>query len=195
MNNSRIRAAIQATQELVQVEGKPSYWDQTLASRQPNGFGSRFLKETSTEEVLSWNWEPYPDCPNPMEGCSYYRAPISGILGVVRLMDLLTDGSRVLPILSEEAQIGNWLKVSLTDPKSTGKVTPEIERSVLSGELDQVDFTVMILGDEGGREVVFTFHPGDPIRPSSIPSEGRVGSQISINQALDLGLEYAKIQG
>jgi len=178
MDNSRIHAAIQATQELFPEEGKPSYWEQTLASRQPNGFGSRFLKETSTEEILSCNWESYPDCPNPQKGCSYYRAPISGILGIVRLSDLNPE-----------------TKVSLSDPKSTGKVTPEIERSALPGVLGQVDYTVVILGEEGGREVVFTFHPGDPIRPSSVPSEGRAGSCISVAEALSLGLEFAKIQG
>ena len=178
MDNSRIHAAIQATQELFTVEGKPSYWEQTLASRQPNGFGSRFLKETSTEEILEWTWEPYLDCPDLMKGCTALRAPIKGILGVVRLSDLHPE-----------------TKVSLSDPKSTGKVTPEIERSALPGVLGQVDYTVAILGDEGGREVVFTFHPGDPIRPSSVPSEGRTGSWVSVAEALSLGLEFAKIQG
>jgi len=173
----RLRNAVQATEAMVLPGHEKSYWEETLASRQPNGFGSRFLIETSKEELLSWNWVPYPECPNLMDGCTALRCDQPGILGIVRLSDLHQE-----------------TEVTLCDPKSTGKVTPEIERSALFGGLDRVDFTVLILGMEGDREVVFTFHPGDPIRPSQVPSD-LAGSRISVTEALNLGLEFAKIQG
>ena len=178
MNNTRFGDAVQATQELILPGHEESYWAETLASRQPNGFGSRFLTETSSEDILSWNWAPYLDCPDLQDGCVAFVTPISGILGVVRLSDLPQE-----------------MKVRLSDPKSTGKVTPELERSTLSQGLDQVEFKVAILGQEGDREVVFTLHPGDPIRPSSVPAKERTGLRISVAEALSLGLKFAKVQG
>jgi hypothetical protein len=159
----------------------PNYWSNTLASRQPSGNGSRF-HETVTEETLkAVEWEEITDSlPEgvKMPGCRYFQTAIPGLLGVVELGDI-PRSQRVL----------------LVDPKGTGKVSAEISREVLSQELSDVDFTVLTVGEEEGMNVVYTFHPGLPIRPSQVPAEGFAGREVTVSEAYDLGLHYAKVNG
>lgn len=159
----------------------PNYWSNTLASRQPSGNGSRF-HETVTEEILkAVEWEEITDSlPEgvKMPGCRYFQTAIPGLLGVVELGDI--PRSRM---------------VVLSDPKGTGKVSCEIDRKDLSGDLSNVDFTVLTVGEEEGMQVVYTLHPGLPIRPSQVPAEGFAGKEVTVSEAYDLGLRYAKVNG
>jgi hypothetical protein len=175
MNNStRIANAIDRTCKVI-----PGYFEKTLAQRAG-------LSETAAGSIyesvnvhqlermlLNASWEEYSH-PAVMPGCVAFKAPIPGTLGIVELRSIVPD---------------NFVK--LDDRKGTGQVS-----CVVSGSRGEtVDFTVIILGDENGEEVVFTFHPGDPVRPSQIQVEpGMHGKQITVSEAISMGLETAKIE-
>jgi len=108
-----------------------------------------------------------------MDGCFAFKAELPGQLGIIGLAGLPADAV-----------------VTLDDRKNTGKVSAVVEG--VRGE--EVPFTVLILGLEQGDEVVFTFHPGDPVRPSQVQAEpGLHGRTVTVSEALAMGLEMAKI--
>lgn len=168
MTRERILAAFAATD--------PSYLASCLAQRQPGqgGAGSRFLSATTLEDLQNVAWEEYshPAISSPARG---YRAPIRGRFGLLRLADLNPE-----------------TEVVLSDPKSTGNV-----EAVVEGALGpEVDFTVLLLGPDrsSGKEVVWTFFPGEPIMPSRIETRDFPhGTKVSAVKALELGLEWAKV--
>jgi hypothetical protein len=148
------------------------YWEATLKQR-IQGPGSKVLSVSTTEgleQILKdaeWEETSHPDV---LEGCRVFTAPIPGTLGVVELADLPPDEL-----------------VVMTDPKGTGKSTP----TLLWPEAPAVPFTCIILGKEEGKEVVFTFHPGWPIRPSQCKLAH--GTRLTASEAMALGLTHAKI--
>ena len=119
----------------------------------------------------SW-YEYVPEA--TLEGCTYFKTyDLKGRLGIVELASLPTD-----------------TVVTLDDRKDTGKVSAVVEGILGS----VVDFIVLILGPEDGVEVVFTFHPGEPVRPSQIQCEtGMHGRRVTIAEAQSLGLAMAKV--
>lgn len=170
--NTRIARAVEAIKAL-----DSAYWEQTLIQRLPGGAGSVVLGSydaASLEEALqTMEWESYSH-PAVQEGChAFFTHDLKGRLGIVELASLPTD-----------------TVVTLDDRKNTGKVS-----AIVKGVLGPVvDFTVIILGPEDGVEVVFTFHPGEPVRPSQVQHEtGMHGQQVTISEAQSLGLEMAKI--
>lgn len=122
-------------------------------------------------------WEEY-NHPDIMENCKGFKAPIPGKMGVIKLESLPDDAVGVLD-----------------DRKDTGMVSI----TVSVGYRVPVDYTILIIGPEniGGEEVqlMYTFHPGDPISPSRVPASEKYkhGLQITIKEARELGLVYAKI--
>jgi hypothetical protein len=171
---SRIALAITTTREVI-----PGYFEKTLAQRAElsgKAVGSIFesVDEIGLEKmILSSEWEEYSH-PAVMDGCVAYKAAIPGRLGIVELSQLPAN-----------------TVVRLDDRKSTGQVSCVI--SGARGEI--VPFTVLILGPEQGKEVVFTFHPGDPIRASQVQNEpGMHGREITVAEALAMGLATAKIE-
>lgn len=170
----RIRAAIEATREVV-----PGYFEGTLAQRagaSKEAVGSTVWDvdaEQLEQLLVDAQWEPYSH-PAVAEGCEAFKTSIhGGFLGVIRLDELSPD-----------------FPVTLDDRKDTGKVS-----AIVKGQQGEtVDFLVLILGQEQGREVVFTFHPGDPVKPSQVEaSQGLHGKEVTVAEALALGLETAKI--
>lgn len=175
INSLRIKNAIENT-KVLSLSGviPPEYFENTLASRQPNGTGSVFHKPVSEKDLIYATWEPYVHSAI-QAGCTAFKTlDVSGVLGVVLLGDL--NPSSV---------------VSLEDPKETGQVSAVIPAKEVFSASD-VGFTIMILGKEGGKEIVFTFHPGDPIQPSKVDS-GITGVNVPVVSAMALGLEYAKV--
>lgn len=164
---STVRAAFAASD--------PAYLERCLAQRLPgtSGAGSRFLTALTLDELQNAQWEEYAH-PAIGGGARGFRASIRGRLGIIRLSDL-----------------GPTTVVTLDDRKGTGMVTPVVD-SVLGPE---VDFTVLLLGPDDGKEVVWTFFPGEPINPSQVKAEGSNahGTQVSVADAIALGLEWAKI--
>ena len=170
---TRIARAIDATRRIV-----PGYFEKTVAGRLPKtGAGSIVVGFESAEELeqalITVTWEQYSH-PALMAGTEAFKTKdIRGMLGVIDLVDLPADAV-----------------VTLDDRKNTGKVSCVVEG--VRGH--DVDFTVIILGPEQDEEVVFTFHPGDPVNPSQIQAEpGMHGRQVAVPKALGMGLEIAKI--
>lgn len=155
----------------------PGYLAATLAQRvelSGEAAGSVYEGVDASElerKLLAADWEPYSH-PAVMSGCTAFKAALPGRLGVVDLATLPPDAV-----------------VTLDDRKNTGTVSAVV--SGVRGEM--VDFTVAILGLEGEREIVFTFHPGDPVSPSQVPATGLHGQQVTVSKARGMGLETAKI--
>lgn len=151
------------------------YFNKTLGIRNPGGSaeGSRFSEPQTKVSLKNATWEPYfhESIKSPAVG---FSAKIPGIMGIVRLSDLPQD-----------------MTVVLTDPKDTGKLS-----ATVSGPNGvKTDYTVILLGPSGDKEVVLTFFPGEPILPSqldavTVPEDER---NITVSKAIDLGLEFGKI--
>lgn len=165
-----VRAAINNTKAVVS-----GYWAKCLQQRslQAGGTGSVYnLSPEGIEQALQGaSWEPY-EHPAVMPGCRAFRAPLAGFLGVVKV---------------SEQPVGTVF--TLTDPKDTGTC----ELAVQAAMGPEVDFTVIILGMEQGSEVVFTFHPGEPIRPSQVQAPSNDGRKIGREEAMLMGFIYAKV--
>jgi len=173
MTIDRIRQAIINTREVI-----PGYFEKTCAQRaglDENVAGSRFegLNAVSVDQLIyTADWKEYSH-PAIMPGCSAFKANITGWLGIVTLSELPSDTI-----------------VTLDDRKDTGMVS-----AVVQGVIGpKVDFTVLILGWEKDKEIIFTFHPGDPVRASQVQMElGMDGREITAKQAIEMGLNTAKI--
>jgi hypothetical protein len=151
----------------------PEYWRETLRSRCVGGVGPRTLF-TSVEELnsalLEAEWEPYYHLALA-DDCRAFVAPIPGLIGVE-------------PINPEHQYV-------LRDPKVTGKVSA-VRVDPPGAPTDLVPFTVLICGEEEGELRAFTFHPGEPVRPS-VCTEPESDRWLSGKTCLNLGLAYAKI--
>ena len=172
-NAERIENAIANIKQLL-----PEYWKSTVESRTPGKSVGSVFEFSNVEKVLFEDrindWEVYEDCPNLIPGCTaYVLRDVSGHLGVVNLSEL--DGD---------------LELDVIDNKKTGKA--KLLAHVGIGP--DTDFATLILGEEQGKEVVFTFHPGQPVRPSEIPIEELKGrNKITVREAMALGFETANV--
>ena len=174
-STARVRAAIDRTKQVLLV-----YWTSCLLQRSagspsaPSQSAAGSVYEMTVEEIevalRGAEWAPY-EHEGVSPGCVAFTAPIMGLVGLTRL-DLL-------PI---------EMPVTLIDSKLTGFVDASVK-----GTRGTTWGTVIILGDHEGSEVVFTFHPGDPILPSRIPAEGNVGRVITAGEAVKLGLTWGKV--
>lgn len=171
-NTDRIRRAIDATRGVI-----PGYFEKTLAQRaglSESAAGSIYaaVDEAKLEQMLlDAEWVAY-EHPSVQSGCSAFRADIPGSLGIVDLSTLPSNAS-----------------VVLDDRKGTGKVSA----TIVGVRGESVDFTVLIVGLHEGAEVVFTFHPGDPVVPSVVQMSGAHGVAVPVRLALEMGLTTAKI--
>lgn len=169
----RIKEAVAATKAVV-----PGYFEKTCEGRiSKSGCGSVFAELDSVEKIeealyeSSWSEYSHPDL---QDGTTAFAThDLHGFMGVVKLSELPSDAL-----------------VALDDRKGTGKVS-----AVVKGVRGQeTTLTVVILGDEQGKEVVFTFHPGEPVRASQVSMEpGMHGREVTVDEALKMGLVTAKI--
>lgn len=165
----RVRNALDATPTV--------YLRQCLASRLPGGSacGSVFTDYADDFALLSAlyaaPWEPF-DHPDVASGATAYRAPLRGRLGLVALASLDPE-----------------TPVTLEDPKGTGTLSAVV--TGVHGE--EVAHATLILGPSEGAEIVYTFHPGDPVRPSSVRAEGMDGRRVTVAECRALGLDLAKV--
>ena len=124
--------------------------------------------------LLLAGWEEYSH-PAVQAPAVAFKAQIPGIMDLVALAELLPEH-----------------EVQLLDPKGTGSVEACVRLAGSAGT--PVEFTVALLGPgDDGKDVVWTFFPGDPIRPSAIPAEGNVGRRVSAAIAIAMGLPIAKV--
>lgn len=166
-----VRAAIKTTRRAL-----PEHWEGLLAQRSvgsKKGAGSVYaaLPEDILEMLLRSEWEEASH-PDVMPGCSAYTAELSGMTGVVSLADLPDDA-----------------ELELRDGHSTGKV--ELVVVGYPPERRTVPQTWLIIGQEEGEDVVFTFHPGEPVRPSEIPAT--VSGRVTKAEAQKMGFVWVKV--
>lgn len=159
------------------------YFTNTLKSRLAGGSGSRYPQFADADALeaalLNAKWTPFTH-PAIESGCTGVMSDIPGEMGMIEL-DKLNDED----------------EVKLVDHKNTGMVSAEVS----ADEYVPVDFTVMITGEHEGETVVFTFHPGNPVQPSTVTSEHFMFSKnildrrtrITVREAREMGFDYAKI--
>ena len=149
---AEVWAAIEAT-----VKTVPGYFEGHCAGRSATGDGStcwRWGKAcpdagSVLDALLDVIWMKYDGCPNLMAGCRAFKAAIPGTIDLRQVSDLADD----TPVV--------WVHTY------QGYQYP----TVAGTEGEYVDYTTLIVGPEAGREVVYTFHPGDPIRPAQVPAD------------------------
>jgi len=167
MNISRYFEATKST--------APAYYSSMFNQRLLGGLGSVFpFTDASVLEavLLSADWEEVTH-PNVKAPCRCFRATIPGYLGIVPL--------RELP---------KGTKLVADDNKDTGfvELTARMPRRV------KTDVTYAIIGKEGDTEIVFTFHPGEPITPSTVSTTVLpAGTEISVDEAIAFGFTHAKV--
>ena len=173
---TRIQQAVENTKRVLASIG---YWEKQLDMRAElsgKTLGSVYLDVTPDqleEKILAAEWEPYSH-PAIAPECTAFKAPLEGQIGMADLRCLSPD-----------------VTVVLDDRKQTGNVSATIKG--VRGT--KARFSVFILGPEQGEEVVFTFHPGDPVVPSKVKVEpGMHGKTVTVAKALAMGLETAKIE-
>lgn len=172
---ARVVEAINTTKKVM-----PVYWEKTLNQRIRNGCGSvtRFEDAKALEcALLEAGWEPYTH-PSICEGCVGFKTyDIPGMMG----MDTIEN---------VKAEMGPNFKLKVINPK----YLPFSEVG-FSSIRTNVTYTVIILGKEKDNEVVFTFHPGQPIEPDNAlkADEWKDGDTITIDQAIALGVRWVKI--
>lgn len=174
--NEYVRKAIMATKAF----DSEYYWNcikqRIRASGESRGSVVDFQAsaEEFEETLLSANWEEVEDCPNLLEGCKAFKThDINGYLGVIDINELDPK-----------------VKLVLDDYKKVGVLTPTV-RGFVGNILHP---TYLIVGNEGGQQMMFTFHPGPPIMPSTLKADAfHEGDKITVSEGLSLGLKFAKI--
>lgn len=166
-----IKVFVNNTKEVV-----ADYWKATCTQRLSGGAGSIYPQFSSIEELetalLNTDWVETTH-PAVMEGCRVFVGNLSGEFGLVDISTLPDDAV----LVADDRK--NTGKVAMTIAGVRGKVVPQ---------------TYVIVGMEGDKEVVFTFHPGEPVRPSIVSVENLShGTTVTKSEALALGFNLAKI--
>ena len=162
----------------------PTYYDNVFRqrSKQDNkAAGSVYDMSTSElkAKILSANWEEYyhPSINPPAVGFVSYD--LEGTLGI---LDLKKAASKKIISYND--------KVSFTDPKNTGFAYAIVSAS----RGDNTHVTVALLGPhpKNSKEVVWTFHPGEPITENKLPLD-LVGQTMTVQEAIEKGIQFAKV--
>ena len=157
-----------------------TYLDVMLGQRieGSNNAGSSYVvssPEKLYEELISQEWEETTH-PDVMPGCRVFKTNLAGLEGILNLDDLPDN-----------------VELYAIDPKETGKI------GIGAGEVEKTPAqeTYLIVGKEkiNGKDedVVFTFHPGEPVRPSEVETkEIPDGTRLTKEAAEKLGFTKVK---
>lgn len=185
MKNEIINTYVQnAIKELKNSE--PDYYNKCLTQRLFNGIGSTTECDTIEEmedALFDANWEPWDDINHVVSpDCkAFITHDIPGHYGMINLDQF------------NPTDIAHF-----RDPKNTGMLS----LCVNTDKRTDVDYTVLITGNENGKDVMYTFHPGDPV-PASTFAAGSTetggsgyqdGDEITIADAIKLGFKRAKAE-
>lgn len=181
MINSYVYKCIQNLKEL-----DPVYFKKCLEQRLVNGLGSTTEANTVEEmegDLMDANWEPWEDKLSVLTpGCkAFITYDIPGHYGMINLED--RDPNEIC---------------FFADPKNTGMLS----LCIATDDRTDVDYTVLIIGPEGNKDVMFTFHPGEPIPASTFKSGDsesggsgyEPGDKITVADAMKLGFKRAKAE-
>ena len=172
-DTSEVRSALANSQAYLS-----EYFENTCKQRLADGTGSVYdnIEEVDDmEEALyaaHWKKAEHPDV---IPGCQAYKTKDikGGHLGLLKIAELPDDAT-----------------ITASDPKGTGKVS----MTVTGEKGSEVEETWLIVGDEDGHDVVYTFHPGEPVRPSIVEvKDCPDGTKLTKEQAIELGFDLAKI--
>jgi len=159
-------------------EMMPEYWEKTLFQRIWNGTGSIFSAIYNIvdmeQALINANWKRAEN-PNVAPGCTAYvtKDIPGGQYGMVPVADQPDDTIFVIE-----------------DQKNTGKVSLVMQGA---GRIHATE-TWLIIGEEQGKNVVFTFHPGEPVpRATTSTEELPVGTVLTKAEALAKGFNLAKV--
>lgn len=172
---ARVVEAINTTKKIL-----PDYWQKTLEQRTCHGRGSITNEEKASNlelALLEAAWEPYSH-PAIGEGCTGFKTyDIKGLYGMDTIHNV-------------RAELGGNFKLKVINPK--GLKFSEVGFSSIR---QPVKYTIIILGQEQGKEVVYTFHPGEPVKPdNALPSKDwNDGDTITIDAAIAYGVNWVKI--
>lgn len=181
--NKQIYDLIQKTKNAL-----PGYFNSCLKQRLSNGLGST-TDYTSVEDLekalMNANWSPWIDSTGVLTpGCSaVITTDIHGHHGMLNLSDFSPDDA-----------------CHFRDPKNTGFLSLCIK----TDKRQDVDFTILIIGpEEGIGDVMYTFHPGNPVQASTFKSgetnekTGKTykdGDEITVAEAMNLGFKHVKAE-
>jgi hypothetical protein len=155
----------------------PEYWAKCLTQRSKVVSAGSFydLAAEQIERALEAAIWKKAEHPSIMAGCTAYVTE-NMPYGYYGLIDINTLDDDVV--------------LTCEDRKGTGMVslTVHIDKEFLP----IARYTWLIIGEDNGEQVVFTFHPGEPVSPS-FTQMGKVPATLTKQQALDLGFNKAKI--
>ena len=156
----------------------PEYWQKTLFQRIWNGTGSIFSTMYNIvdmeQALVDAHWE-VAENPNVAPGCTAYvtKDIPGGQYGMVPVANQSDDTIFIIE-----------------DQKNTGKVSLVMQGA---GRIPAEE-TWIIVGPEQGKDVVYTFHPGEPVpRATTSTEELPVGTKLTKGEALALGFNLAKV--
>lgn len=177
--SSRVRKAIEASIGMGHFEG-------AFRTRNPSpeSEGSTFLEAQSPESLMEAEWSEYnhPDVKAPAVA---FRANIPGYFGIVELSNVDPE----TPAQIVKAHKG--AKNPDGEPEEAACIIPasEVPRP-------KADFTTILLGPAGDKEIVWTFFPGPPIAPSSrVWTQELADSITTVGDAINAGYKYGKFGG
>jgi len=157
------------------------HFKNTFLMRNPgaDSEGSIFNEPQTPESLMAADWKEFshPAIQAPAIG---YSAPIPGSMNLIKL-DTLDPQT---PVRMEVGHKGESEYVTaLLSPADVGqKGTP-------------VNHTVILLGPSDDGLIVWTFHPGDPIRPSTTTPSAETEAAKTVEDVIRLGFQYGKITG
>ena len=128
--------------------------------------------------IRTSEWSEVFDNPNVGEGCRLFKADVPGLNGIVDI--------KQLPNYKDLAYYA-------IDPKGTGNISIGVGNVPKKEESE----TYLIVGPEeiNGKteQVVYTFHPGEPVRPSMVEAKDIPdGTKLSYEKVKELGFDKAK---
>lgn len=165
-----VRAALSRTPAL--------YLQSTIAQRCGDGAsGSRYHMSAAcirrALEQIEWREREHPEVKAPCR--AFVATTLRGLVGVVELA-LLPPSTLI-----------QW-----QDFKGTGRVSAVVEQSEI-GALGVESETWLIVGPSEAGEIVYTFHPGEPVAPSMVEARDIVGMFDIASNAVIRKLTHAKI--
>ena len=193
--NTVVAAAIANTKK-----ASPSYWDACLiqrAGRSPNHLGSFFpgLTPTAVGKLIeSLVWEPYTHADVVAPAKAFIAREVPGIFGMRQLSDVPANADLRLRPLQKVVEGNSQVEL----------VWERAHQATDRSDFIKVDFAVLLLGPSmHDGDTVWTFHPGDPVRPKTIDrfkrdvngtiTADRTDHRISKNEAHKLGFNWVKL--
>jgi len=156
-----------------------THYENTFLTRNPSdeSEGSVFSEAQTSDSLKTFDWEPYPHpaIMNPAQG---YRANIPGVFGLIELKGLDPN----TPV-----------KMELGHKGETPFVMALVDKSDVPSELTKTEFTTILLGPGEDGLIVWTFHPGPPVAPSTTTPSEETSSVETAADAIDIGFDYAKV--